>query len=164
MSGRHITNWDCKGWSGSEIQMYYGCPWYLYNQGYLIFSDTKYKIFKNRLNHKFDVFIKSWIISIKIVKVKRVLCNNWPLDGSPKAFHGTVAWRAGPLQGCLAHPDRVHEQSVLACKWHYINLQPWSIRNQRTSNFCPFLLKFFNLFSFLYFNLNIHRTKFTVIF
>ncbi len=59
---------------------------------------------------------KSWSISIKIVKVKRVLCNNWPLDGSPKAFHGTVAWRAGPLQGCLAHPDRVHEQSVLACK------------------------------------------------
>ena len=28
MSGRYSTNWDRKGWPGSEIQMYYGCPWY----------------------------------------------------------------------------------------------------------------------------------------
>ena len=27
MSGRYNTNWDRKGWPGSEIQMYYGCPW-----------------------------------------------------------------------------------------------------------------------------------------
>ena len=27
MSGRYSTNWDRKGWPGSEIQMYYGCPW-----------------------------------------------------------------------------------------------------------------------------------------
>ena len=26
MSGRYSTNWDRKGWAGSEIQMYYGCP------------------------------------------------------------------------------------------------------------------------------------------
>ena len=26
MSGRYSTNWDQKGWPGSEIQMYYGCP------------------------------------------------------------------------------------------------------------------------------------------
>ena len=26
MSGRYSTNWDLKGWPGSEIQMYYGCP------------------------------------------------------------------------------------------------------------------------------------------
>ena len=26
MSGRYSTNWDRKGWPGSEIQMYYGCP------------------------------------------------------------------------------------------------------------------------------------------
>jgi len=25
MSGRYSTNWDRKGWPGSEIQMYYGC-------------------------------------------------------------------------------------------------------------------------------------------
>ena len=25
--GRYSTNWDRKGWPGSEIQMYYGCPW-----------------------------------------------------------------------------------------------------------------------------------------
>ena len=24
---RYSTNWDRKGWPGSEIQMYYGCPW-----------------------------------------------------------------------------------------------------------------------------------------
>ena len=27
MSGRNSTNWDWKGWPGSEIQMYYSCPW-----------------------------------------------------------------------------------------------------------------------------------------
>ena len=27
MSGRYSTIWDQKGWPGSEIQMYYGCPW-----------------------------------------------------------------------------------------------------------------------------------------
>ena len=27
MSGRYSTNWDRKVWPGSEIQMYYGCPW-----------------------------------------------------------------------------------------------------------------------------------------
>ena len=27
MSGWYCTNWDRKGWPGSEIQMYYGCPW-----------------------------------------------------------------------------------------------------------------------------------------
>ena len=26
MSGRYSSNWDRKGWPGSEIQMYYGCP------------------------------------------------------------------------------------------------------------------------------------------
>ena len=26
MSGRYSTNWDQKGWPGSEIQLYYGCP------------------------------------------------------------------------------------------------------------------------------------------
>ena len=26
MSGCYSTNWDRKGWLGSEIQMYYGCP------------------------------------------------------------------------------------------------------------------------------------------
>ena len=25
-SGRYSTYWDRKGWPGSEIQMYYGCP------------------------------------------------------------------------------------------------------------------------------------------
>jgi len=27
MSGRYSANWDRKGWPGSEIQMYYSCPW-----------------------------------------------------------------------------------------------------------------------------------------
>jgi len=27
MSGRYSTNWDQKRWPGSEIQMYFGCPW-----------------------------------------------------------------------------------------------------------------------------------------
>ena len=26
MSGRYSTNWDRKGWPGSEIQMHYDCP------------------------------------------------------------------------------------------------------------------------------------------
>ena len=26
---RYSTNWDRKGLPGSEIQMYYGCPWNL---------------------------------------------------------------------------------------------------------------------------------------
>ena len=26
LSGQYSTNWDRKGWPGSEIQMYYGCP------------------------------------------------------------------------------------------------------------------------------------------
>ena len=30
MSGRYSTNWDRKGWPGSEIQMYYSCPWFTY--------------------------------------------------------------------------------------------------------------------------------------
>ena len=25
---RYSTNWDRKDWPGSEIQMYYGCPWH----------------------------------------------------------------------------------------------------------------------------------------
>ena len=29
MSGRYSKNWDRKGWPGSEIQMYYGCPWFI---------------------------------------------------------------------------------------------------------------------------------------
>ena len=28
MSARYSTNWDRKGWPGSEIKMYYGCLWY----------------------------------------------------------------------------------------------------------------------------------------
>ena len=32
---RYSTNWYRKGWPGSEIQMYYGCPWCLY---FLTFS------------------------------------------------------------------------------------------------------------------------------
>ena len=27
MSGQNSTNWNQKGWPGSEIQKYYGCPW-----------------------------------------------------------------------------------------------------------------------------------------
>ena len=30
---RYSTNWYRKGWPGSEIQMYYGCPWQSF-QGY----------------------------------------------------------------------------------------------------------------------------------
>ena len=29
--GRYSTNWDRKGWPGSEIQMYHGCPWHYIN-------------------------------------------------------------------------------------------------------------------------------------
>ena len=28
MSVRYSTNWDRKGWPGSEIKVYYGCPWW----------------------------------------------------------------------------------------------------------------------------------------
>ena len=42
-----------------------------------------------------------------------IMCNKWPLDGSRKTFHGTVAWRAGTLEACLAYPSRDYEQSVL---------------------------------------------------
>ena len=31
------TNWDRKGWPGSEIQMYYGYPWYLLSVRHVIF-------------------------------------------------------------------------------------------------------------------------------
>ena len=44
-----------------------------------------------------------------------IIYNKWPLDGSQKTFHGTVAWRAGTLQACLAYPGRAYEQSVLVC-------------------------------------------------
>ena len=27
---RYSTNWDRKGWPGSQILMYYGCPWTMY--------------------------------------------------------------------------------------------------------------------------------------
>ena len=26
---RYSTNWDRKAWPGSEIKMYYGCPWFI---------------------------------------------------------------------------------------------------------------------------------------
>jgi len=41
-----------------------------------------------------------------------IICNTWPLDGSPKNFNGTAAWRDGTLQSCLACPGRAYEQSV----------------------------------------------------
>ena len=40
MSRRYSTNWDRKGWPGSEIQMYYCCPWHL-TKLLLLFSDSK---------------------------------------------------------------------------------------------------------------------------
>ena len=40
MSRRYSTNWDRKGWPGSEIQMYYCCPWHL-TKLLSLFSDSK---------------------------------------------------------------------------------------------------------------------------
>jgi len=36
--------------------------------------------------------------------------NKWPLDGSQKTFHATVALRVGTLYACLAYPG-IYAQS-----------------------------------------------------
>ena len=40
-----------------------------------------------------------------------IKCNKWPLDGSQKTFHETVAWRAGTLKACFAYTGRAYAQS-----------------------------------------------------
>ena len=35
---RYNTNWDRKGWPGSEIQMYYGCPWIQHDKDNFVFA------------------------------------------------------------------------------------------------------------------------------
>ena len=46
ISRRYSTNWDRKGWPGSEIQSYYGWPWESY-------FHTRYNVF----NHRFSACV-----------------------------------------------------------------------------------------------------------
>ena len=55
-------------------------------------------------------YVKSKSISLEVVKLNPewpdIICNKWPLDGSHKTLHETVAWRTGTLYYCLAYPGR----------------------------------------------------------
>ena len=53
----YSTNWDRKGRPGSEIQMYYGCPWYIYFACLYVFLSFCVQKTSKRLNRSGPNFV-----------------------------------------------------------------------------------------------------------